>query len=190
MSQQLFQRAENGDALAQEKLFQQHYPVTYRMAYSLLNHREDAEEVAQDALVYALSNLGSYDPTKGAFTTWLYTITVSRCRNKRRRKQLAQIPLLGWLMGEERPTAGDINPLEQRFSRHEKHRAVREAIEQLPEKQREAVILRYFNELSYAEIGEVVGCSASTAQSRVWVAQKQLYKLLAVDEAVEMGQKL
>jgi DNA-directed RNA polymerase specialized sigma24 family protein len=54
MYSQVFQRAENGDSQAQAELFRQHYPATYRLAYSLLHHREDAEEVAQDALAYAL----------------------------------------------------------------------------------------------------------------------------------------
>ncbi|MCA9978612.1 MAG: RNA polymerase sigma factor, partial [Anaerolineales bacterium] len=81
MHSQVFQRAENGDSQAQAELFRQHYPVTYRLAYSLLHHHEDAEEVAQDALAYALTNLAQYNPLRGAFTTWLYTITVSRCRN-------------------------------------------------------------------------------------------------------------
>ena len=140
MQSQMFQRAENGDSQAQGELFRQHFPVTYRLAYSLLHHHEDAEEVAQDSLAYALMHLDAFDPERGAFTTWLYTITVSRCRNKRRRQELAEIPLMGWL----------------------------------------------FHDLEYADIGQIVGCSASTAQSRVWLGQKRLYGLLAGMAGVEL----
>jgi RNA polymerase sigma-70 factor (ECF subfamily) len=177
-STQLFRRAENGDTLAQGELFRQYYPMSYRLAYSLLNNQEDAEEVAQDALTYALMNLAQFDSAKGAFTSWLYTITVSRCRNKRRRKQLAEIPLLGWLVSEKMQTAEPLNPPEHTAAQQEEKTAVYAAIQSLPEKQREAIILRYYHDLSYGDIGEIVGCSANTAQSRVWLAQKRLYGLL------------
>lgn len=184
-STQLFRRAENGDTLAQGELFRQYYPMSYRLAYSLLNHREDAEEVAQDALTYALMNLVNFDSTKGAFTSWLYTITVSRCRNKRRRKRMAEVPLLGWLIGEKKQSAEPINPPEHIVAQQEEKTAVYAAIQDLPEKQREAIILRYYHDLSYNDIGEIVGCSANTAQSRVWLAQKRLYGLLTNQMGLE-----
>ena len=177
----LFQRAENGDVTAQAELFSRYYNQAYRIAYSLLRHREDSEEVAQDSLHYAITQLSQFDPHKGAFTTWLYTIVTSRCRNKRRRKRLAEIPLLGWLVQEKSPAASPQNPLEQQIKTQEKHQALYDSVDKLAEKQREAVILRYFHELDYKEIGEIVGCSASTAQSRVWLGQKQLRKTMQVD---------
>ncbi len=179
MQSQLFQRAENGDSEAQAKLYEQYFRQTYRVAHSFLHHMEDAEEVAQDVLAYALTHLGQYDPVRGAFTTWLYTMTLNRCRNKRRRKQLAQIPLFSWLMGETKDTAvPDHNPAHQ-FNQQARDEALHAAIEALPSKQREAITLRYFHEMGYEEIGKIVGCSTSTAQSRVWIGQKKLYALLA-----------
>lgn len=188
-STQLFRRAENGDTLAQGELFRQYYPLSYRLAFSLLNHQEDAEEVAQDALGYALMNLANFDSTKGAFTSWLYTITVSRCRNKRRRKQLAEVPLLGWLVGEKRQTAAPLNPPEQLLAQQEEKTAVYAAIQDLPEKQREAIILRYYHDLTYGDIGQIVGCSANTAQSRVWLGQKRLYGLLTQQMGLDSVQE-
>jgi RNA polymerase sigma-70 factor (ECF subfamily) len=188
-STQRFQRAENGDTLAQGELFRQYYPSSYRLAYSLLNHKEDAEEVAQDSLTYALMNLDKFDSSKGSFTSWLYTITVSRCRNKRRRKQLAEVPLLGWLVGEKKQGGTFLNPPEQTVSQQEEQTAVTHAIQSLPDKQREAVVLRYYHDLSYSEIGEIVGCAATTAQSRVWLAQKRLQGLLINQMGIqEQGQ--
>lgn len=178
-SSQLFQRAENGDSQAQGELFRQYYPAAFRLAYSLLSDQGDAEEVGQDALTYALTNLQRFDSARGTFMNWVFTITVSRCRNKRRRKRLAEVPLLGWLVHEQRAAGSPVNPTEQAMEQQEKHAAVHAAIRQLPGKQQEAIILRYFHDLSYAEIGEVTGCSASTAQSRVWLGQKRLYGLLA-----------
>ena len=176
---QLFQRAENGDSLAQAELYRQHYGQTFRLAYSLLSEAQDAEEVAQDVLAYVLTHLGQYDPVRGAFNTWLYAMTVNRCRNKRRRKQLAQIPLLHWLKSETKETVDVQQTPDYLLQQDERHQAVHQALEQLPNKQREATVLRYFHELSYDEIGQILNCSASTAQSRVWLGQKRLYQLLA-----------
>lgn len=183
-SPQLFQRAENGDVTSQGELFQYYYPLAYRLAFTLLNQREDAEEVAQDALAYALLNLRKFDSVRGTFTNWVYTITVSRCRNKRRRKHLAELPLLGWLVNEKKQTGTPMNPPEHTLEHHQRHIAITAAISQLPDKQREAIILRYYHDCDYAQIGEIVGCSPSTAQSRVWLAQKRLYGLLTQ----EMGE--
>lgn len=188
-STQLFRRAENGDTLAQGELFRQYYPLSYRLAVSLLNHQEDAEEVAQDALTYALMNLVKFDSTKGAFKSWLYTITVSRCRNKRRRKKLSEVPLLGWLVSEKKQTTEPLNPPEQIAAQQEEKAVVYTAIQDLPEKQREAIILRYYHDLSYSDIGDIVGCSANTAQSRVWLGQKRLYGLLTQQMGLDTVQE-
>ena len=174
----LFQRAGNDDTTAQSELFSRYYNQAYRIAYSLLRHREDSEEVAQDSLHYALTQLTQFDPHKGAFTTWLYMIVASRCRNKRRRKRLAEIPLLSWLVQEKSQTTAPRNPLEHQFKIEEKYQSLYESLDKLPEKQREALILRYFHELNYKEISEIAGCSASTAQSRVWLGQKQIQKAM------------
>src|SRR5258707_15118138 len=68
-------------------------PGLYQLAYSILLHQEDAEDVIQEAMVYVFRNLHRYSAERGAFRTWLYTITVSRCRNARRRKWLPTMTL-------------------------------------------------------------------------------------------------
>ena len=84
----LVARCVAGDQMAYAEFYDSVAPGVYRLAYSILLHQEDAEDVMQEALVYTFRNLHRYDPTRGAVRTWLYTITVSRCRNARRRKWL------------------------------------------------------------------------------------------------------
>src|SRR5258706_10141274 len=86
-------RGAQGEEAACAALYQHFSPYVMRLCLGLLGSLEDAEEVTQDSFVYALSRLGRYDPARSAFSTWLYTIAVSRCRNKRRRKVLASLPL-------------------------------------------------------------------------------------------------
>src|SRR5438552_734161 len=84
----LIQRCKGGDQAAYNELYQAISPGLYRLAYSILLHKQDAEDVVQEAMVYIFRNLHRYEPARGALRTWLYTITVSRCRNARRRKWL------------------------------------------------------------------------------------------------------
>src|SRR5712692_1419861 len=86
-------RGAQGDETACAALYQHFSPPVMRLCLGLLGSLEDAEEVTQDTFVYALRNLARFDPARSAFPTWLYTIAISRCRNKRRRKFLALLPL-------------------------------------------------------------------------------------------------
>ena len=82
-----------GDETACAALYAHFSPAIQHLALGLLNDLADAEEVTQDTFVYAFRNLGRYDAAKSAFSTWLFTIAISRSRNKRRRKWLALFPL-------------------------------------------------------------------------------------------------
>src|SRR5512136_2368492 len=104
----LIRRCLVGDSHASADLYQRWCESVYRLAYGIVRQEQDAEEVTQDVFVYALSRLASFDPTKSAFRTWLYTITISRSRNKLRRKRLPTIELGEWneseAAGAERPS--------------------------------------------------------------------------------------
>src|SRR5262245_27870974 len=89
--------ARQGDEDAAEAIYRRFSPAVFRLAASLLNDSDDAAEVMQDTFVYALRNLGRFDPSRAAFQTWLFTIAISRCRNKRRRKWPALVSL-SWLL--------------------------------------------------------------------------------------------
>ncbi|MFQ5421876.1 MAG: RNA polymerase sigma factor, partial [Anaerolineae bacterium] len=89
----LIQRCLAGDESAFGQLYDIHAAAIYRLTMSMLQHREDAEEVLQDSFDYAFRKLAQYDPHKSAFKTWLYRIAISRCRNKRRRKWLPTFDL-------------------------------------------------------------------------------------------------
>src|SRR5689334_20582621 len=90
---ELIERGRLGEEVACAALYHQFSPLVMRLCLGLLGDVQDAEEVTQDAFVYALRNLARFDASRSAFPTWLYTIALSRCRNKRRRKLLVQLPL-------------------------------------------------------------------------------------------------
>jgi len=167
--------AAQGDDAACAALYQRFVQAVYRLAYGVLLNQQDAEEVVQDSFAYAFHNLKNYDPARSAFRTWLYTITMSRCRNKRRRKWLPTITLAEiseWVAGSE-------EPLEGVAEAHQTRSAVMNALRQLSPKLREAIILRYFDGLSYREMADVLDCPQKTAESRVRLAHEALHSLLA-----------
>lgn len=178
----MIRRAQEGDERAACQLFDLYQLRTYRLALGLLGVSDDAEEVAQDALTYALLNIRRYRPELSSFSTWLHTITVSRARDKRRRKTLPSISMAQWLsMGNQIPdhTPGP----EAAIMRHETEGGLNRAMSQLSPKLRQAVVLRYYSDCTYKEMGEIMGCSLNTARSRLRLAIDKLRASLA-DEQV------
>src|SRR5512135_113045 len=94
---ELIHRWQEQDERAAEALYNHFRDQVFQLAYGLLGNLADAEEVAQDALGYALLNIRRFDPDRSSFRTWLHTITVSRCRNRYRRKRLSSVSLFTWL---------------------------------------------------------------------------------------------
>lgn len=175
------ERWQRGDERAAELLYNHFRESTYRLAYGLLGHREDAEEAAQDALTYALVNINKYKSDKASFSTWLHTITVSRCRDKRRRKILPSFSLTEFLQwGRDIPDS-ELLP-EQETAVKEKNNDVWQAVQSLKPKYKEAIVMRYWAGHTYKEMAEILGCPLPTAQSRVRLAFDTLRTELAEEQ--------
>lgn len=176
-TQLLIERCLAGEQAAYVALYDQYSNVIYRLAYSLLQHQEDAEEVLQDSFEYAFRRLDHYDPRKSAFKTWLYRIAVSRCHNKRRRKWLPSLSLQQLDGAEAKDPAAPLP--DERAALNEQQRAVWNAVRELSPKLREVAILRYYGGLQYGEIGQVLDIPPKTAESRMRLAHKALREQLS-----------
>ena len=176
----VIRRAQAGDEHAARELFEVHQLRTYRLALGLLGDPADAEEVAQDALTYALLNIYRYNPDLSSFSTWLHTITVSRARDKRRRKILPSISLTQWIgIGNQ---LRDHSPGPEAIAlRGEAEGNLLGALNQLSPKLREAVVLRFYADCTYKEMGDIMGCSLNTARSRLRLAIQKLRANLGDD---------
>jgi RNA polymerase sigma-70 factor (ECF subfamily) len=183
--QALIERCLGGEELAYVALYNEYAEMIYRLNFSLLQHKEDAEEVLQDSFEYAFRKLASYDPRKSSFKTWMYRIAISRCRNKRRRKWLPTFSLSQLLpqddvADEQTPTPPEAAMLSAQ------QQMVWEALKQLSPKLRETAVLRYYENLSYPEIGTILDIPTKTAESRMRLAHAALREILA-DSALETG---
>lgn len=176
-----------GDEAAQRGLYERHYAAAFRLAYLFLQDVCDAEEVVQDAFVYLFRNLSRYDSTRGSFWAWLRVILVSRCRNKRRRRQLQFVSLEvldggGQALPDVEPARDPANVLEVLGTR----RVIWEALQRVSPGARDALVLRYYEGLSYAEIAEALACSNDAARARVAHGKTQLRRLLVTSEEEEL----
>lgn len=174
--QPLIDRCLSGEETAYGLLYSRLSGMIYRLCYGLLQHREDAEEVLQDSFEYAFRNLHRFDGHKAAFKTWLYQIALSRCRNKRRRKWLPSFSL-------NQLTTQDVTDTEtplpdETLAMNTEQKAVWRALKQLSPKLRETALLRYYEGLTYVEIGDILGIPGKTAESRMRLAHQELKKVL------------
>jgi RNA polymerase sigma-70 factor (ECF subfamily) len=155
--------------------------MVYNGARRWLPGRQDAEDVTQEAFVRAYQALQGYPAQRIAdlrIRPWLFTIAINLCRNhaRTRARRPQQAPL----------DASPELPSQTRVE-HDAVDAVvvdewRERLAQLPNRQRDAIVLRHVVDLSYGEIGEVLGCPAGTAKSDVSRGLQRLRTLLATEE--------
>ena len=173
----LIERWRAGDQRAAESIYNQHREQTFRLAYGLLGNTEDAEEAAQNALTYALLHIHHFDERQSRFTTWLYTITVSRCRDILRKRHLPTFSLMTWFQDRHHVLDSRPGP-EQQTEKNENRKSVWNAVQNLSPLLREAIILRHWGGHTYQEIAEITGCPMKTAQSRVRLAHQELASIL------------
>lgn len=172
----LIQRALTGDQHAYAELYNLYAAGIYRLCYSLLLNKQDAEDVTQEAFVYAFKNLNRYNESRAAFKTWLYTIAVSRSRNVHRRKRPIALDIMDMMRLKTPSPASEMPEAQLTYQRAKE--AIADALVSLSPRLREAVVLRYGHGLTYREISEVMGCPQKTAESRVRLAHEKLRGLL------------
>ena len=175
---ELVRRSLEGDERAFGRLVERHQDRVYALAVRLLGDPVRAEETAHEAFVRLYRSLGSLRG-EARLSTWLHRVTVNLCRDEHRRLKRAErhtdLDVAGPRLVVVERSAEDALEVSEMNDR------VRAALDQLPEEQREAIVLRYLSELSYAEISETTGASANTVASRVYRGLRRLGALLAAD---------
>lgn len=159
-----------GDAEAFARLVDRHYDRCARIAFRVLGNREDAEEAIQDAFLRAFRALGSYEDRE-RFSAWLTRILVNQCRT---------------VLASSHRREAVFSDLEVRHAEHYANADEREsewpemerALAQLPAEQREAIVLRYADDLTYDEMARVTGAGESALKMRVQRAFARLRVLL------------
>jgi RNA polymerase sigma-70 factor (ECF subfamily) len=137
-----------GDLTAFEQLVLRHQEVVWRTAYRMVGDRQAAEDLAQEAFLRVFQAAGRYRPT-AAFRTYLYRVVIRVCLDYLRKKR----PQLGADLAAVSAAALSVD---EQAELGERADLVQQAITGLPSKQRSAVVLRYYEGLSGAEIADVM----------------------------------
>lgn len=171
---QLIIRAQSGDMTAFAALFEQYKNMVYKTAYLVLGDSVEAEDALQEVFIQVYKSLDRFDPHKAAFTTWLYRVTFNHCLNHRRKKSPLMLPLddISLMLKNDFPSA--------QLAEEE---ILQQAVQKLSDKQRAVVVLRFFWELPYAEIAQILDIPLGTVKSRIDLSLKTLRKFLEEHES-------
>lgn len=175
----MVRRLSEGDTEALREIYDRYSPYLFALLVRMLGSTAEAEEVLQEVFLTLWRASQRFDPKRGTFRAWLYTMT------RRRALDLLRARTSRPHLGSEEDAASSPFPErcketpEKEASDHERADAVKEALKQLPPKQREVLDLAYFRGLSQYEIAAHLGVPVGTIKSRVRDAMIRLRNALS-----------
>jgi len=177
-------RLKEGDQNAYQKLVSQFSDRVYNTVFSLLRNQEDAEDITQEVFTEVFQSIHRFRE-QSKLSTWIYRITVTKSlellRSRRREKRSGII--LSLFGKEHQINVSSNEPFYHpgvSLENKEMAAVLFNAIQRLPLHQRTAFILNKLENLSYAELAEIMGVSMSSVESLLFRAKKNLKKLLEV----------
>lgn len=175
----LIEACRSGDREAFRRLYELHKDRVYSIALHFSGNESSARDIVQQVFLKLFTRIGEFR-SESIFSTWLHRITVNACLDEhRKQRRFISIDDQG---GEEE---GDENQfiesrvtIETDYSMIERSDMVRRAVGRLKPKLRIAILLKYFEDLSYREMAEALGCSEGTVASRLNRGHRELAGLL------------
>ena len=182
----LVRRCIAGDAEAWEEIVRTHSRRIYNICYRFTGSADNSDDLAQEVFIKMYRTLASFDPEKGAFTTWITTMTRNLLVDHfRKTKQDRATDSLDAGLGDEQDSATlsdripDTAPsADDRIQRRETQEMVQKAIQKLSPELREAVILRDLQDMDYKEIAAALKVPEGTVKSRINRGRMELAKVL------------
>ncbi len=167
------EQARRGDKNAFGHLIEAYQGPVYNLAYRMLGNSGEAEEAAQEAFIRAYTRLDSYDPAH-KFSTWLLSITSNYCIDQIRKRRAVLLSIDEPLPPHPALHSDNSKGPEAEFVAQEREQLVQTLLKQLPDEYRQAVVLRYWYDMSYEEIAEVQESTVSAIKSRLFRARRLL----------------
>ncbi len=182
----LVQAAQRGDEAAFAKLFEMYYKTIYYIVYRMVKNEDDAEDLTIEAFTRAFENIKYYVPTN-AFVTWLSKIAVNRTIDFLRKRKVTNST---YSIDEPHPQADDENATlsgtieaedidpEERVIKNEVTELLNRFIDQLPADYAEIMRMRYFKQLAYKEIADILELPLGTVKARLHRGKELLRSLI------------
>ena len=154
----LFAAIARGDERAYAEIVDRHLQKVVTIAARMLNNQSEAEDVAQEAMLKVWTRASLWRPGMAKFSTWLYRVTVNLCIDRMRRNRVLKVEIPETHVDE---TANPARDLERRQLKD----AVMQALDQLPPRQKAAIVLCHYEGFSGKEAATTLGISVLAVQS-------------------------
>ena len=169
---ELLARFSKGDRAAALALTSRLAPVVFAQAFRMLGDRAEAEDVTQESLLRLWKAAPGWDATRAKITTWLYRVTSNMCIDCLRKSNRNS--------GDEVPEVADETPgIDLKLQATARAQALQHALQTLPDRQRQAMILRHIEDLSNPEISDIMEISVEAVESLVSRGKRALTSTLA-----------
>jgi RNA polymerase sigma-70 factor (ECF subfamily) len=182
----LVRRCLAGDVAAWEEVVERHHRRIYNLCYRFAGSADDAQDLTQEVFIKMYRTLKSYDAGRGAFMTWVTTITrnllVDHFRKSKQDRMTDSLDATSSAHEEARPLSEQIpdkgSPPDAGVQSREAREAVHRALQKLSPDLREAVVLRDLQDMDYREIATVLRVPEGTVKSRINRGRAELARLL------------
>jgi len=180
----LIEACQRGDREAFRELFDAHKDRVWSVALHFIGDETSARDISQQVFLKLFTVIGQFRHDAN-FTTWLYRLVVNACLDERRRRSRF-ISFDFFKAGDDEDgfdvmdwKIAQLSQQEDRYTQLEISAAVKAAVKELKPKLRIAILLKYFEGLSYEEMARALGCSMGTVASRLNRGHKELARKLA-----------
>ncbi len=180
----LVSRCHGGELAAFGELFRRFEGRIYRLALTILRDELDAEDAVQDAFLRVFERINGYR-AESSFETWLTAVVVNVCRDRLRRQKVRRALRLGRSAGGPSLDRGQML---DRVAAHQEQQALWGVVGRLEERHRLAVVLRYHENLSCAEIAGVLGVPVRTVYSLLDTGRSRLQAMIREERNREEGE--
>jgi RNA polymerase sigma-70 factor (ECF subfamily) len=182
--EELVDRFRRGDQDSFNQLVIRWERPIYALAYRVIGREDDAREVCQEAFLRAFRALPGFKG-QAKFSSWLYRITLNLCRDwiRRERRSLVAPTPDGVDVIELAADAGPSESIEDLVGRKRLAERVAQAMKDLPEEQRTAIILKEYHGMTFQEIADTLGCPLSTVKTRLYQGLSVLRRRLEREDA-------
>lgn len=167
---------QQGDHLAYTAIVEHYKGPIFNLAYRMTGNYEDSADLSQEAFVKAYQSIHSFDPARRLFP-WLYTICLNLIKNHLKKK----VPFVADVQYVSQNFSGGESP-EKIVGRSQESEKINVFLQQISLDMREAIVLRFYQDMSFEDISEVLGISLSSAKMRVYRGLENLKKLMEPDK--------
>jgi RNA polymerase sigma-70 factor, ECF subfamily len=179
---ELVARCRKGDQLAFEELVRKYQQTILNLAYHYLGYQKDFEDVAQKIFTKVYFSLPKFD-TRRPFFPWLYRIAVNQCYDELRRMRRMKVRTFSELSTEESNSVENLISQQEVAptsdeDRREMFALLQRMLDQLPDQQRLAVVLRDIEDIPYSKMAEMLRCTEQAARLKVFRARSRLKTLV------------